>query len=201
MSAIKWVTYRPVFLIFVAACRRLGRDHDATLGTALRVFGRGDLFVRLRQQPSAPLVRTLERRLRQPAAKPIASRVAVMETVKAAYPQLPHPGGGMPHHKHWLFPTLTPEPERLMRHLWRHGFDATRGASNLTCVPVPDGHPVPANAQRLMAEVLYLPLYPSATSGELRRMARVIQEFGPASPANDAAARAASDARIARMST
>src|SRR5438552_14573352 len=65
MAGIKALSYRPVFRAFVAACRWRGVDHDRALGTALRAFAKGDLFARLRQQPSVPLLQTLARRLRQ----------------------------------------------------------------------------------------------------------------------------------------
>ena len=79
---------------------------------------------------------------------------------------------------------LTSEPERLMRHLWTRGFDATCGASNLLYVPAPQGRSSPANAMRLMAEVLYLPLFPSATTREMQEMASAVREFetAPSSP-------------------
>jgi dTDP-4-amino-4,6-dideoxygalactose transaminase len=100
-----------------------------------------------------------------------------MQRVKAAYPDLPHPGHAMTHCKPWLFPTLSPEPERLMKHLWRHGFDATRGSSNLVCAPALEGRPAPRYAEQLMKEVLYLPLHPAATPAELDRMADVLLKF------------------------
>jgi perosamine synthetase len=184
MTAMKVVGLRPVFQAFVALCKSQGWDHDRTLGTALRSFSGGDLFARLRQQPSLPLLRTLDRRLRQRAAKPIAQRVAVVAAVTSEFPELNRPGAGAAHHTHWLFPMLTPEPERLMHHLWTKGFDATCGASNLLYVPAPEGRPAPANARRLMAEVLYLPLFPSATTREMQMMASAVREFetAPSSP-------------------
>jgi dTDP-4-amino-4,6-dideoxygalactose transaminase len=182
MTAMKFVGMRPVFQTFVALCKWRGWDHDRTLGTALRAFSGGDLFVRLRQQPSVPLLRTLERRLRQPAAKPIADRIAVVRAVTTAFPDLNRPGANAAHHTHWLFPMLTPEPERLMHHLWSKGFDATCGASNLLSVPAPEGRPAPVHAMRLMAEVLYLPLFPSATTREMQEMANAVRDFETATP-------------------
>ncbi|MEP6618931.1 MAG: DegT/DnrJ/EryC1/StrS family aminotransferase [bacterium] len=180
MAFIKTVAARPLFDLFISVCRRLGRDHDATLGTALRGFAHGDLFVRLRQHPGAPLMRTLSRRLRQPSQRAIAERVAVVNTVVAAYPELDRTGQGAAHHTHWLFPMTTAMPDGLMHHLWEHGFDATRGASNLLCVPAPTGRPVPEQARQLMSEVLYLPLCPTSSAGEMQKMAAAIREYDAA---------------------
>jgi perosamine synthetase len=177
MTLIKGLTSRSVFQLFVAFCRMRGLDHDKTLGTALRAFGKGDLFVRLRQQPSMPLLRMLARRLRQPTLKPIAERVAIVNAVTSEFPELDRPGASAVHHTHWLFPMMASQPELLMRDLWARGYDATCGASNLTSVKAPSGRAAPVQAERLMEEVLYLPLYPSATQSEMREMARALREL------------------------
>jgi perosamine synthetase len=177
MAMIKALTIRPVAGLFAMACGWFGLDHDQMVGTALRSFGGGDLFARLRQQPSAPLLRVLDRRLRQSAAPSVAQRVAIVAAVTAVFPDLRRPGADAANHTHWLFPMLTPEPERLMRHLWARGYDATRGASNLLCVPAPPGRPAAAQAGRMMDEVLYLPLYPSATPAEMHAMAQAVRDF------------------------
>jgi perosamine synthetase len=176
MTVIKSLTSRSAFQLFVGFCRVRGLDHDKTLGTALRAFGKGDLFARLRQQPSVPLLRMLERRLRQPALKPIAERVAIVNAVTSEFPELNRPGASAMHHTYWLFPMMTSQPETLMRELWGKGFDATCGASNLTSVKAPAGRAAPVHAERLMEEVLYLPLYPSAKPSEMREMGRALRE-------------------------
>ncbi len=177
MGAIKGLTLRPVYRAYLRVCHWLGRDHDETLGTALRGFSGGNLFARLRQQPSAPLLRVLGRRLRQSPTRAIAARVAIVDTVVAEFPALERPGAQASHHTHWLFPMMTVDPDRLMRQLWARGFDATCGASNLTCVPAPEGRPVATQAARLMREVLYLPLHPSVTRGEMRAMAHAVRDL------------------------
>jgi dTDP-4-amino-4,6-dideoxygalactose transaminase len=151
-------------------------DHDKALGTALRAFSKGDLFVRLRQQPSSPLMRVLLRRLKQSAGSAIAARVAIVEAVTAEFPELERPGIDATHHTHWLFPMMTSRPEVLMRQLWACGFDATCGASNLVSVKAPAGRAVPVHAERLMEEVLYLPLFPSMTRDEVQKLAIALRQ-------------------------
>ena len=177
MMLIKGLTSPTGFSMFVAFCRLRGWDHDKTLGTALRAFGKGDLFARLRQQPSVALLRVLERRLRQSGVQAVAERVAIVATVTSAFPELNRPGIEAAHHTHWLFPMLTPQPDKLMRALWAKGFDATCGASNLVSVQAPAGHTAPEQAERMMGEVLYLPLYPSATNNAMREMAHAVRDF------------------------
>jgi dTDP-4-amino-4,6-dideoxygalactose transaminase len=177
MLVLKAVAIRAVFNAFVRICRVRGVDHDKTLGTALRAFSKGDLFARLRQQPSVPLLRMLHRRLRQSAVTSVAERVAIVDVVTSEFPELDHPGADASHHSHWLFPMLTSQPVELMHELWARGFDATCGASNLVSVKAPDGRAVPEQAERLMDEVLYLPLYPSSSEAEMRAMARALREL------------------------
>lgn len=177
MVMIRSLAIKTVFNAFVRICRLRGVDHDKTLGTALRAFSKGDLFVRLRQQPSWPLLRMLERRLHQSGLRAVAERMAVVAAVTSEFPELERPGASAQHHTHWLFPMLTSQPERLMRAMWSEGYDATCGASNLICVSAPAGRTEPRQSQRLMERVLYLPLYPSATTDEMRSMARVVREL------------------------
>ena len=177
MAMMRSLASRPVFDMFVRICRLRGWDHDKTVGTALRAFSKGDLFARLRQQPSRPLLRMLERRLHQSATGAIAERMAIVATVTSEFPELDRPGVDALHHTHWLFPMQAARPETLMRALWEKGYDATCGASNLICVLAPAGRTEPVQAQRLMAHVLYLPLYPWATADEMRGMARAVREL------------------------
>ena len=175
MVLLKSLASRAVFDMFVGLCRVRGRDHDTAIGTALRAFSKGDLFARLRQQPSWPLLRMLERRLGQSATHAISQRMAIVATVTSEFPELDRPGVNAGHHTHWLFPMLAPKPDALLRAMWKSGYDATCGASNLICVLAPDGRTEPVQSQRLMAHVLYLPLYPSATADEMRGMARAVR--------------------------
>jgi perosamine synthetase len=177
MLALKAVSMRAVFGVFVGVCRLRGLDHDKTLGTALRAFSKGDLFARLRQQPSVPLLRVLRRRLRQSALESVAERVAIVDVVTSEFPELNRPGSDAAQHSHWLFPMLTSQPQELMAQLWARGFDATCGASNLISVKAPAGRAAPVQAERLMEEVLYLPLYPSSAASEMREMARAVREL------------------------
>jgi perosamine synthetase len=177
MVVLKAVAAYPVFQAFIAISRLARKDHDVMLGTALRGFKHGDLFERLRHQPSVPLLRTLARRLRQPLDVEIAERVAVVQAVAREYPELERPGVDAAHHTHWLFPMMSPEPEQLKQHLWAKGFDATCGASNLLSVPAPAGRPVPESAERFMRDVLYLPLYPSSAAKDMQAMARVVKDY------------------------
>jgi hypothetical protein len=79
---------------------------------------------------------------------------------------------------HWLFPVVTTHPASLIALLRRHGFDATRGTSQITVVPAPRHRPgaQPSSAQRLMGGMVFLPLYPELQPAERRRLHRLLQD-------------------------
>jgi len=166
---IRVLTEPQIFGIFVKVCHYTGRSHDQVIGEALRGFKHGNLLTRIRLQPSAPLLKLLSRRLKENSRSAIARSMKIVNTIVDENPTLTRPGCAAMHHTHWLFPILTCEPERLLLFLWTQGFDATRGASNLTCVPGSD--------RQFLNQVVYLPLYPRASNTDLRHMARVIGRF------------------------
>jgi len=176
MMMVKAIVSRFLFNTFVAACRWSGRGHDQQIGGAVRSFSGSDLFSRLRRQPSVPLLKTLARRLQQPPRQTVARRVAMVDAMIREFPKLVRPGAGAEHHSHWLVPMLNACPEQMVRQLWDAGYDATQGASNLVAVPPAGGRAHAANAERLMAEILYLPFSPSATEAQIQQMARCIRE-------------------------
>jgi perosamine synthetase len=187
-AGLKLLTYRPLFGGFAAACRLAGRNHDEIVSAAVRGFAGAAFFQRIRQQPGYPLLALLERRLKRFDRRSIEERTAVAETAISLLGEIPRPGTGATGHTHWIFPVLVTEPERFARHLWKHGFDATRGASSLYAVDCDDssarlGAPEAAAAMR---QVVYLPVYPGVTVAEMERLASAIAEFPSAAPSRGA---------------
>jgi dTDP-4-amino-4,6-dideoxygalactose transaminase len=183
MAAIKAATSPSIFTLFVACCRLAGRDYDAVFSSALRAFSAGNLFRRLRQQPCTPLLKLMARQIRRQQNEEVARRHATVAGVLKVNPDLPRPGSCAAGHSHWLFAVTVDDSAKLHRSLVRAGFDATRGASNLVSVPAPGGTPAPANAERMMQEVLYLTLHPAATPRDIHRLALAIRDHIDASAA------------------
>ncbi|MDI3339850.1 MAG: aminotransferase class I/II-fold pyridoxal phosphate-dependent enzyme [Sphaerobacter sp.] len=163
---------------FTAACRALGREHDAIISGALRGFPGPGLMAKIRQQPATPLLALMERRITRFDPHQIARRRQVGKAAIGALPGLAIPGARAAQHSHWVFPVQAPAPDRLMRQLWRHGFDATRGASSMSVVDPPPDRPElePCAARRVMDQVLYLPVYPGISPRDLARLARAVAE-------------------------
>ena len=80
-------------------------------------------------------------------------------------------------HCHWVFPIQSTRPDLVVCHLWRHGFDATRGASSLVAVNAPAGTPAARDAQRMIAQIVYLPVECCASDEEIERLAQLVVQF------------------------
>jgi len=168
-----------LFGILAAGCRLFGTSHDNLISQALRGFAGSDFFVRIRQQPSYPLLALLERRLKQFDSASIEQRIAVAHTIIELMPNIRLLGEKANNHSYWVFPIQVEQPDNLMRHLWQKGFDATRGASSLYVVKPPAHRHQwrPIEAQETMEKVLYLPVYPGVSVRDLKRLAYIVTHF------------------------
>jgi dTDP-4-amino-4,6-dideoxygalactose transaminase len=170
-----------IYQLFFRACARVGRDPDRLISTATRSSspvpdGGADAgpLDRLRRRPSPALIAVLRRRLGNFDADRLRRRAAVGERVAAALPESArHPGSGMAAHTHWLFPVLVADPSALVAELRRRGLDASRATSNLTAVTGSDGV-TPEAARRLMASIVYLPVFPELPEPGLRELLRAL---------------------------
>lgn len=175
-TGIKLVSIPVVFGLFATVCRRLGKTHDQVISGVVRGFPGPDFFIRIRHQPSAPLLALLERRLTRFDPARIKRRIAVAKRAIALMPGISRPGVRARVHTHWVFPIQSACPDQLMELLWREGLDATRGASSLTVVPPPDDRPELAatQIQQAMQHVLYLPVYSGVRDRDLQKLAQVV---------------------------
>jgi perosamine synthetase len=205
VAVLKFLTFRPITSLFVALSRMFGRDYDAWVNRAVRGFPGADLFVKIRRQPSAPLLALMERRFRRfdadrwqrHAAK---GRKLVELLQKAAL----CPSADSRPHNFWVFPISVDEPSRLIKHLVRNGFDATQGAS-LCVVPPPAGQPEQkaSRAEEILAKLVFLPFYPELTAQASEQMAQAVLEIlgSPILPEKPALHAAQSACRCSRTAT
>lgn len=183
-TMLKALLLRPMFTLFVAACRASGRSHDDVINGAVRGFAGPDFIKRIRRRASYPLLALLRRRLTGFKHSSITARIASADFAISLLPDVRRPGRRAVVHSHWVFPIQTPEPDVLMARLWKAGFDATRGASSLHVIEPPPGRPdsAPRTAAMAMCEVLYLPVYPGVPARALRRMASEIAAISARRP-------------------
>jgi dTDP-4-amino-4,6-dideoxygalactose transaminase len=155
----------------VAVLRVLGRNHDEIVTRAGRGFVGGNFFARLRHQPCAALVLLLEHRLATYDPQRVVARAAAGERVLAALDNVRSIGAQALGRTHWLFPLSVAEREKLMRELWREGFDATCASSSLFALTAAAGQEPAHAAEEAMASVLYVPVYPEMSAAQLDRLA------------------------------
>lgn len=162
------------------AARAVGFDLDGFVSTTVRAFrarpgeDHDAAFVRwLRRRPSAPLLALLERRLRRFAMARLDRRRASGTRVATALPpELERPGSALRDSTFWVFPVLVNDPAGLVAALREAGFDATRGTSAIAAVEPPPERPerAPAEANRLLAGIVFLPVYPELSPETLDRL-------------------------------
>lgn len=178
-AALKFLSSRVPFNIFVRAVRLTGKTHDQVINASVKGFPGPDLMRKIRRQPSYAQLALLERRLQHYDVRRVERRIDAVETAFRCMPAVQRPGCGVACHTHWVVPVQSPEPDELMRQLWSEGFDATRGASSMTIVEPPDDRPElrPVEAERVMRQILYLPIYLEMSTRNRERLARATQAF------------------------
>jgi dTDP-4-amino-4,6-dideoxygalactose transaminase len=178
-ALLKLLAHRLPLLVFVALCQLRGRDHDRMLSQAVRGFAGGDLIRRLRRRPSSPLLRLLDRRLRQASPARIAWRNELADGIMRGLPSVGRPGSSAATHTHWVLPIESHDPDGLVRLLWASGFDATRHASSLTAVLPPETDParMPRRVMSMLEHMLYLPIFPGMAAQDRGRLVRIILDY------------------------
>lgn len=178
-SFLKLLSYLPVFTFFVWVCKVMGKSHDAVISASVRGFAGPGFFDRIRQQPSTPLLRLLERRFETFDRSRIAERTHLARQAIGLLPDLERPGDAADFHSYWVFPVLSDDPERMIHSLWARGIDATRGASSLSVVAPPGDRPEtgPEEALAMFARLLYVPVESGLGLRGVERLARAVGEI------------------------
>ncbi len=181
-AAMKSLCCRPVCGLIVRACKMLGADYDRWVNRAARGFPGDDFFGQIRRRPSASLLAVLERRLLRHDSRCLERHVENGEALAAMLrPSVDCPGATLEPHTYWVFPILVEQPECLLKHLAKNGFDATQGQS--LCVVGPPADRVDraaVAAEDLLTRVVFLPFYPEMPVGETNRMAAAVLEYSNA---------------------
>jgi perosamine synthetase len=190
LKALKYVVLvmldRPApFTALDAAASAVGFDLDRFVSTTVRAFrpkpgeDHDAAFARwLRRRPSAPLVALLDRRLRRFDTARLDRRRLAGTRVAAGLPgTVERPGAALSDSTFWVVPLLATDPDGLVQSLRAEGFDATRGTSAITAVDPPPGRPErePREARRLMAGIVFLPVYPELSPETLDRLAAAVR--------------------------
>lgn len=176
-AVVHLALHRLPFTLLCALCRWTGRDHDHVISHSVRGFSGPDFVANIRHQPSYPMLALLWRRLVRLDGRRVAARIASAQALLGLVPGLERPGDAAADHSFWTFPMLTAAPDEMVRHLWAHGFDATRGSWSLYAVPAPDADRRAVEAEEVMSQVVYLPVYPEVSRADLERLAEALEAY------------------------
>ena len=158
--------------------RWMGRDHDRLATNMARGFAGGDFFAKIRQRPSAPILRTLARRFERfnPAAverrralgKRFVERVGEQALVLSAAAEEP---------TFWVLPVMVDNPRELVTAMWRRGFDATC-SSSLQVIPAPADRPHldAAVGRATLDATVFLPFYHHMPQRVVDAMADLVRQ-------------------------
>jgi perosamine synthetase len=168
-----------VYALFARSLAATGHSLDAVVNGSVKGFAGSELTRRIRRRPSAPLLAVLARRLRRFDVERLEARTRAGERVAATLPeQVRRPGREAADPTHWVFPVLAADRGALVSHLRRTGFDAATATSSIDAVPAPEDRPElrPTQAERTIAEVVFVPAYPELGDDELDRLAESVAE-------------------------
>jgi dTDP-4-amino-4,6-dideoxygalactose transaminase len=178
---LKFISLPLPYACFVRWCRWRGRDYDAVIQASVRGFARDELLKRLRHQPSRGLLALMLRRIAGADGARVRSRKAAGDELMHALMQSRDgvrevPGSAAPYHDHWVFTVLTDEPTALIERLRAAGFDATSTAT-MRSVPAPGDRAdlAPRAAERMLARLVYVPMYPELPAYARTRLVEALQ--------------------------
>jgi perosamine synthetase len=176
-----------VYELFVRAGSRAGFDVDALVNRSVHALkppssDQADEFGEwLRRRPSAPLLALLRRRLRTFDLERLARRAQRGEQAASTLPaNIFHPGRAAKDRTHWVFPISVRDPKRTIELLRDAGFDATAATSSIAAIEPPRDRPdlQPKAAARLMASVVFVPVYPELPERAFRSLLRTLEDEG-----------------------
>lgn len=165
-----------VYGAFERACEVFGSGLDAVVMGMTRGFPCatvGELLGRLRQRPSAALLRLLDHRLGTFDLGRLIRRADAGQVAIAESP-VPILGSRQTGRTHWLFAAQVDEPERYVGPLRASGFDSARGTTSLCALQAHPERPHPVVAHRIMDRLLFLPMYPEIPGEERSRLLGVL---------------------------
>jgi dTDP-4-amino-4,6-dideoxygalactose transaminase len=185
LFSIPWLYYH--VLVFF---KSLGKNLDCAINSLTRGFSQGDILEKIRYRPPTRMLVLLKRRLRTCDTQWFEKRSKnARKFLSLLKPEIICPGSKAEYNSFWVVPILVPNPPSVMEKLREHGFDATQGNTSLTFIDIDNASSgdKPAtegagNAQRLIQDVLYLPVSESLPENDLVCLAQLINQFHEVCP-------------------
>lgn len=175
-AMLKSMSYKLPFTTLVTTLKLLGKDYDKWLKGMVRGFKGKELMTQLRQRPSKPLLSFLNRRIQNFEQKNMTSQREKGDWLRSQINSDNYfPGNESLSHNYWTFPVVVPDPEKAIKMLRKHGFDAGQRGS-MVVVPTPHDRPElrPTHAEQLINQIVFIPLYSALPKSALKKMAAVV---------------------------
>ena len=172
-AGAKLLTCRRAFATLLKALAWAGVDADAWIQNTVTGFRAKGFLQAIRRQPAN--IALMERRIQDfDRTRAHHQRERGRYLAESLGKQLPVAGDPTTH-TFDLFPLRLGNPETVQAALRKAGFDTTMRGS-MTAAPCPDPSATVSGANRLLNEILFLPLYPAIPDTELARMANVVRQ-------------------------
>jgi len=147
------------YTFFVKSCQLLSISHDELILRSVKNFPGGDLFKKLRQQPCAPLVKMLERRIHQDHQTAIRKRKRVGEKLARLISGDKIIGIKAKKKTWWVFPIEVENVDKTKHDFFKMGIDVSQASSSLVVLKPTDkklkqNTPV---ASQFMKKILFVP--------------------------------------------
>ncbi|MDH4121545.1 MAG: DegT/DnrJ/EryC1/StrS family aminotransferase [Deltaproteobacteria bacterium] len=169
------ISKRPMYWLLVRVAPFIGISHEKMMRGLVKGFPDPASLLRMIRQRAHPAIfRLLARKVNHFRPELLEDHKARIErlltSINGRYTVL---GNRAAKHTFWLLPLVCEDPENMLAHLRRQGFDATRATTSLqVIVPQGGGRPeqIAPQAAWMMSHVVYVPFYPQTPLEHLIRV-------------------------------
>jgi len=169
------LTQKLCYTLFYYATKFLKKDFDTILSSLTKGYPGNDIFSQIRFRPSTANIKLMEHRLNNFKQRHMHLRTKLAQHILQGIPEAYKTGVQNARHSHWVIPVEHPQPQELIAHLRKHGFDATQKASSLIKLANPGHTPMPY--ELIPANLVYLPNYPGMSYKDRIRLATLVANF------------------------
>ena len=185
---LKLVTARPVLGAIYRYYRAKGEDYEDKVADRVRDVAPLKTAKNMRFQPSATMLRLMNRRFARFDMEQVSARRRKGERLSALVgTSVVQPAQANAHHDYWVFPLVVSEPLKFIHALREEGFDAA-GLSRSQHIAAPLDRPElePKMAAGVMRDLIVVPCYDTMPDSELVRQAAVIKRVAAEVPPREA---------------
>ena len=181
---LKLVLARPVLGAIYRYYRAKGEDYEDKLADRVRNVAPLKTAKNMRFQPSATMLRLMNRRFARFSMEQVSARQRKGERLSALVgTSVVQPAQANAHHDYWVFPLVVSERNAYIHALREEGFDAAGPSTSHIAAPPDRPELEPNMAAGVMRDLIVVPCYEAMPDSELVRQAEVIKRVAASMPA------------------